>query len=224
MNLRKLLAERRLTAIAASAKAQVGMTAVSDILNGKSASPSIRIVKAIAAALECKVGDLIGEDTDAPTRQWPLIERRGGLETGVFYERNMHKPKKITLLDYPQHPQYPKGRLFEYTVEDESMNAAAPVPLRRGMQLLCIDMVSAGAKVENGKFYVIHTVRTNGDVHHEQRIVRRVTFNKNSTILSPLTSDPGFKTITIKGKLTTNPNEPYYAVGLVWRGIFGLDD
>jgi transcriptional regulator with XRE-family HTH domain len=142
-----------------------GNTYVHDILSGKIKNPDRARLERIARELQCSVEWLEGTVNTlyAPERpirsdervQIPVV---GFIEPETF--RTMKSdPLESRKVDFQVHPQYPNARHFAFDVRGTDMNAARdrgrPAPIVEGMTVVCVDLATAGAPIENGYIYYI---------------------------------------------------------------------
>ena len=98
-NLKRIMEEKRVSINALERRAGVKPSAVQNIVYGRSKSPGINTIRAIAQALECSIAELIGSEASPSienpsiTRQWDIDLYVASLNT-VF---NLSKDRNSTL-------------------------------------------------------------------------------------------------------------------------------
>jgi SOS-response transcriptional repressor LexA len=221
------MAQLNTNAAAVSRKANLGTTAIHDILSGKNRKPSYDVLCAIANALDCDVGYLIGEQR--PPRMPQRHERVapipviGIVEAGAF--RPMHEPpygEEPKHLNAPTSISYPSAPHFALEVWGDSMNASKPVPLLEGMYVLCVDVAAAGLTVESGKIYVVRRTKDGGQTY--ELTVKRARVFRNRTELIPESTNPKHEPIVVRRELDPDSANEVTAFGLVYGAYASLED
>jgi len=210
---------RRLNAKALSQKAGLGGTYVFDLIDGKNLSPSMPALQAIAKVLGTSVAYLVGETDhvhpNLDMRIANLMPLVGIVESGTF--RKPPVGEVPNLVQRPMSQGYPTAKHFALYVNDDAMGAAREGPILPGMEVLCIDLVDAELAVESNKLYA---VRRTEDGRTFETIVRRVMVFRDRVELVAESSQIGvYDKIIVPGRLTTDREQPIYAIGLVY-GLF----
>lgn len=223
--LKELMTEYGLSGSTLAQMAGTGYTAIYDILSEKSKNPLPEALQSIAQVLKVDVAYLIGASddrvlpTESPRLAVPIL---GVAETGVYrimvsvQTSRMHALRKI---DAPPHPHYPHLQHFALEIgADDSMNAAKPVPLLRGMVALCVDVTAvASAPIETGRLYAVRIANPNGELH--ETVIRRVVLHPGGYELLAESTQKEFEALFFPGQPTTNPSESVSIFGL----IYGLE-
>lgn len=154
---REKLESANLSPTAAAERAGLNRGAIRDILNGKTSSPRLKTLAAIAAALGTSVNYLSGEiDDDAPPAGLPDdsgIPVIGTAAAGVFREEPQRQV--VRTVQVPRSAAHPDARHFAVIVGDSSMDDARPVPINEGTIACLVDLEDADLPVESGKTYLV---------------------------------------------------------------------
>jgi hypothetical protein len=110
---------------------------------------------------------------------------------------------------------FPAEHHFALEIRDRAMDAAAPIPLSLGTFALCLDLVRAKLVVESDKIYAVRRWRAIDGERLEEIIIRRAQVFSDRVELAA-ESLGHFERITIPGALSTNPEAPCHAFGLVY--------
>lgn len=230
----KLLVERiqeRISALgtnmkATSLKAELGETAISEIVSRKNKNPSGLVLKAIAKALDCNIAYLLG-DSDIAERE---PEQRGAVpiailgvaEAGAF--RHMAQQQH----DYSGHEvkiatpskRYPLARHFALAVRGDSMNDSRP-PINDGMYVLCVDMASADIEVESNQLYAVRRSLDNGQTF-ETTIKRAMVFRDRIEYRPESTNARHDKIVTTRNRNQAGELQ-VDAIGLVYGAFIDFE-
>lgn len=215
--LQSLLRASGLSARAVSKQAGLGDTYVNDVLTKKNCNPSIPAVQAIARVLGTTVAFLVGEInhpiTDAAPRDVNLVPMMGIIESGAF--RKVKDGDSFTMVQRPLSQAYPKAKHFTLAVGDDSMNVGNKEgPILPGMEVLCVDLISADLTVESDKIYAVRRTLDGGLTY--ETIIRRAMVFRDRTELLAESNKPGYEKIVIAGRLGVDPQRPIFAFGLVY--------
>jgi len=218
-----LLNDREISARALSRQAGLGDTYVNDVLSGKSASPSIPAVQAIAKALDTSIGYLIGEtanrDRVAAPHAIVAMPVIGVVEVGAF--RKLRANANFPLVERPLSQSYPDARHFVLKVGDASMGAdSKDGPILPGMEVLCVDTADAGLQVESGRIYATRRTLDGGQTY--ETIIRRAMVFRDRVELIAESGRPEDEKIVIP-ELATDPGQPMFALGFVYGIYRGLE-
>ena len=208
-----------------SRKAGLGETAVYDIVKSKNQNPSLPVVKAIAAVLQCTVSYLAGE-TDRPgneqeyrgTASIPII---GIAETGAFrqmadFDQSEEKAPKIT---GPISREHPRAKHFALKIRGDSMNAAKPYPLVEGLVVLCVDVIHAELEVESGRVYAVRRTLDGGQTF--ECTVKRAKVFRNRFELHPESTNSAHQPLIIpRGAGKDDEFKEIAVIGLVYGVLF----
>jgi SOS-response transcriptional repressor LexA len=212
-------------AAAVSRQAGLGPTAVHDILSGKNRSPSIETVRALAAALDCDIAYLIGEqETPRPAKPAAAIPVIGIVEAGAFRpmpESNSDNESDVLYLNAPRSDCYPRARHFALQVWGDSMNAAKPVPILQGMHVLCVDTIEAGLTIESGKIYVVRRTTDGGQTY--EMTVKRARVFRDRIELVPESTNPRHRPIVIPHDFDNDAQAEIAAIGWVYGTYTSLE-
>lgn len=227
--IRSRMEELKTNAKVVSNKAELGDTAVSDILNSRSRSPSIETATKIAKALDCDVGYLIGEQ-DRPRLQ-PLIASQiepiriaGVAEAGSFRFASSAPPDteyEMGTVVASRSPRYSQAKHFAYEVRGNSMNAATrkgrPAPITEGMLVLCVDVIEAGLEIESGEIYVVRRTTDSGQTY--EFAVKKAVVYRDRTELRSESTDPRYETLVIPHDRDPDPAREILAIGWVYAAL-----
>lgn len=188
--LRALIEQQNTNPREVAAKAGIGATAVYDLINGKSITPSHDLLHRVAEALTVSIDYLTGisHDPRASTNHLVTIPVLGYAETGVWQPMVSNDAaqqpfaKPIGEVQVPPPPHYPNAPYFALIVRDNSMDAiVTPGPLLRGMMIGCIDLTQPQFQLplESGQVYVIREI--DEQKMQQQFYVRRLRLPSPST-------------------------------------------
>jgi SOS-response transcriptional repressor LexA len=218
--IRDQMKSRGTNASAVSREAHLGGTAVHDIVSGKNKNPSIPMMLAIARALHCDVGYLIGEQpmpTMGFNEDTSPIPIAGFAETGAFrqmldFDQLEHNAPTVHA---PRSTAYPLARHFALEVRGDSMNAAKPTPIVEGMFALCVDIIDAELMVESGRIYAVRRTLDGGSTW--ECTIKRAKVYRNRIELVPESSNVLHQKIVIMRDTdpSSHTNE-VAAIGLVY--------
>jgi len=210
---------------AVSRKARLGTTAVHDILNGKNLNPRVPALKRIAAALDCTLAYLVGEEDLPRSPGTGVLEAApvpviGIAEAGAFramanigHEHERDLPQVFA----PPSRMFPSARRFALEVRGDSMNAAKPVPIVEGMLVCCIDVIDAGLAIESGRIYAIRRTLDGG--HTYECTIKRAKVFRDRVELSSESTNPNHKTIIVPRDFDSAHTNEYAAIGLVYAAV-----
>lgn len=146
-----------LSATAAAERAGLNRGAIRDILDGKTSSPRLKTLAAIAAVLGTSVNYLSGEvDDERPPTAPPGdldIPVIGPAAAGVFREEPQRQV--VRTVQVPRSSEHPDARHFAVIAGDNSMDNARPVPINEGAIACLVDLEDADLPVESGKIYLV---------------------------------------------------------------------
>lgn len=208
-----------------SIRAGLGATAVSDILKGKNKRPSIPQMSAIAAALNCDLAYLVGEQ-DYPTREPEVkgtfeVPISGIAEAGVFRVMpNVRSDfeRELPSIAATRSVRYPRAKHFAMEVRGLSMNAAEPYPILPGMYVLCVDMISAELIIESGKIYAVRRTLDAGSTY--EFTIKRAFVFRDRIELRPESTDRSFEPLIIPRKTDwEDDGVEIMAIGLVYGAV-----
>lgn len=202
-----------------SQQAGLSVSYVHDLFSGRTQRPSYEAMEAIAKVLEVSVAFLRGEDNHTPTQQTSKVAIEdmpvvGIVETGAF--RSIMQTASEIIVARPTSTVHPQAKHFVYMVNDDAMSAAKEGPFLPGMELICVDLISADVEVETGKLYVIRRTLDGGRTY--ETILRRVMIKRGQTDLvteSARADWESFEKIVVPGRLGTDKRAEVFVVGLV---------
>ncbi len=211
--LRRFMADRNTNPSAVSRKAQLGATAVHDIVSGKNRNPTVPHLRRIAGALDVTLAQILGEvNVGNPTQGTHPIPIIGVAEAGAFREMlqevNEHD---YELLNAPHSRKYPTAKHFAFLVRGNSMNLA---PILEGTYVLCVDLVDAGLVPETDKVYVVRRTMDRGSTY--EWTVKRAFVFKDRIELRPQSTDAIHKTFIIRPDRNPDNGTEIVAIGLVY--------
>jgi transcriptional regulator with XRE-family HTH domain len=222
--LKELMEEQRTNALQVARAAGISPTGVYDILSGKSVTPSHDVLSRIAEALGVDVEYLSGKvhnrsDVGEASQKRILIPVVGIAETGVLRtlsivaDRVRPDPSlPERMVNGPPHPHYPKIPHFALQVGDNSMNNAKPLPLIKGMDVMCIDLLALQAPLESGRLYAVRSMhRGKGET-----VIRRLQTHKDSFELQAESTHSEYVNEKYPGRLTSDVSKRVHAIGLVY--------
>jgi transcriptional regulator with XRE-family HTH domain len=186
--------EANLSARQLSAKAGLNESAVKDIESGKSRHPREDTIQRLAYALNCSVGDLMGE-----------IERAGWIsdssrikvshtratrvsvscvaQPGLWREKNMTGEAELGALLVAPDPEFPDCERYGVLFQGGVADLIAP----DGFTGICISLSSLPRGPKIGE--IVHVVRRDGR-DREETTVRRYAGDPDRPMLESLSSRP----------------------------------
>jgi SOS-response transcriptional repressor LexA len=221
------MSELKTNAAAVSRRANLGTTAVHDILSGKSRRPSVDVMISVATALDCDLAYLLGQQetphaaTQRGVAPTPVI---GIAEAGAF--RPMREVSPDTEIDFPhlnapRSELYPDAKHFALQVWGDSMNAAKPVPIVQGMHVLCVDVIDAELTIESGKIYVVRQTKDAGQTY--ELTVKRARVFRDRIELVPESTNPRHQTIVVRLNFESESRKEIAAIGWVYGTYTSLE-
>ncbi|WP_433956354.1 S24 family peptidase [Brevundimonas bullata] len=194
VRLRALLAERKRSARDVSRSAGLGETALKDILQGRSRSPSINTLSLIAAELDVPLSEFASVDEGlAPARSRQIapayLPVRHRVAAGLWLSVEEYAQ------DFPEPPQavVPDSRYAEWpqwleVVDGDSMNLVVPA----GRYVHVVDALEMGYAPRSGDIVVVERRRMGG--HMRERTLKEVQIGGQGVELWPRSSDPKYQT------------------------------
>lgn len=120
-NLTRLMQAKGTNATRLAREADVGDSAVKDIFRGRNQNPGINVLAALAGALECRIGDILGENPPSAAEDRPGMTVDLVLDAMVALDKWMID-KGLTLADPAYKREIVLG-LAEAALEDEHRGA-----------------------------------------------------------------------------------------------------
>lgn len=173
--LRERLALLDISPTAAAERAGLNRGAIRDILDGKTSSPRLKTLAAIAAVLGTSVHYLTGEvDDDRPSSpesgdaEVPVI----GTAAADVFRADDHGAQAARTIRVPRSSAHPHAHHRAVIAGDNSMDAAQPRPITEGTIACLIDLEDADLLVESGKIYLVERHTPDGLVERSLRACR----------------------------------------------------
>lgn len=199
--IRARLDELRVTPRKVSLAAGLGPDAIRTILSGRSRSPRAENLQALALALHCDVGYLLGTQDEpladhAPHRlpnqslvgviKMHMRERLriGWVDIGRISEEKWQETDISTL------PQYLPGYQYLALLDDTSFNRIYP----KGALLHVLDMIGSDAPIRDGDVVIVHRQRLQdegsglGSLERSVRLARQLA--PGEIVLETASTDP----------------------------------
>lgn len=216
--LRELLALRSTNAKETSLKAGLSESYISDIFQGKSKNPRMSALQAIAEVLQADLRYLLGQsDTvtaDERRRGVMPIPVRGIVEVGAFRPM-LQKLKSSQGRDvYAElNSTYPHADHFAMAVRDDAMSDAG---IMEGMIVICVDLATSNAPIENGKIYAIRRTYDGGKTFETS--LKRAHVYRDRIEYRPESSDPDYRPIMVAaGSRVDDTEAEIEAIGLLYQ-------
>ncbi|PZO78469.1 MAG: phage repressor [Mesorhizobium amorphae] len=190
-NLKARMDELGMNPTSTAAKADVGESAVRDILRGKARSPGVELLAKIAKALDTTIDALLGNaslpiPTDvrriaAPVQELPVIGRVSASHWWEVEDADRPLEEWGTV---PSVSGYPIDWQFGMIVEGNCLNKLA----KHGDRLVCLDAIKSGYTLKDDDLLVIERSRYGG--HMLQRTAKRLRQIGQEFELWPESDDP----------------------------------
>lgn len=188
--LRDAVADSGKSARAISLEANLGPTAIKDILSGKSRSPGAGTLAAIAERLGLALSDLMGGgDSEAPSSDPRMVATflptRFRVQAGYWLEEDAYAQS----FNGPSQPVAPDPRFSEWPQWlEEVVGDSVDLKIPEGGFAHVVDACEMGYAPRAGDFVVVERRRDGG--HIRERTIKQVVLNGRTVELWPRSSNP----------------------------------
>ncbi len=200
---------------AVSDKAELGPTAVRDILDGRSRSPRQITLKKIARALNCDLAYLTGDSTSvggatsAKISTAPVI---GDVRAGIWMEADEFSAE-VDISELDQVPcvsdlDYPSVQQIAFRIVGDSINQICP----DGGYAICLLWSELGVEPASGMFVVAE--RNRHGLY--ETTIKQLMGGPGDWRLEPRSTNPDYKTITFP---SDSDDEEVRIIALVRRFV-----
>lgn len=203
--LRSLIKDSGKSARSVSLQADLGSTAVKDIISGKSKKPEYDTLVRIALALGVDVSHLVGGDEEAevvPLRARPALRLasnqlpvRNSVQAGAWHEIDDQDQRTIETHPAPIDPRFPQAAQWLSRVRGDSMNA-----LKKGDSLAgildgdlvhIVDAIAIDYRATTGDVVEVERIRFDG--RERELTLKQVEVTPGGILLWPRSTNPRWK-------------------------------